>query len=1050
MRKNTAIQILSIIIIVALAIGVAIYFFTTENNKIAVKDGGATGVIINEVMSSNSGFLPDQDGDFPDWIELYNPTDAEINLAGYGLSDDEGEPIKYALPDITITPYGYLIVFASDKGISSVEAPYQHTNFKLSAKGDLIILSNRAGVMLDRMELGAIPTNQSIGRNPDNPETIETYTECTPGFANSEQGLADFKASRLVENPELIITEVMTSNKTMVRDNNGEYNDWIEIYNQSASTVNLSNYYISDDPADPLSFILPDVDLKSGEYYIIYASGDINKTDDVKDGVHTDFRLSSFNETLVLSSKTGQTLDTVEIEEVSSDHTYQRQMESGTYTATWATALNPSPGYDNTDDGAARYRERNPLVMGDIIISEVVFSNDEYAVESDGEYYDWIELYNRGNGTVNLAGYGITNNTGNPGKWRFPDTTIRPGEYLVVQASGLGESGKTAEEIKKKYLHTNFSLSLDGEIIALFDSENNLMDRYTIAGLPANVSAGRQGNSDNIFVFPVPTPGVMNTGGLVGYTENPEFLLEPGFYAGTQSITISAPNSATIYYTLDGSTPDTNSQVYAGPITASETVIVRAVAQKEGLLESDVITGGYFIDVIHGVDVISIVTDPENLWSDDKGIYAVGNNVDMNDPRLVGNEYLTGDQSGVFNIQSADDGNPDTSWDTDIANAKAALTKANFYVKDWEVPGNFSFYIGGQQVFSQDIGIQLFGSYSRDEVQKSFAIYARGKYGNTEMAYPFFDNRDFTSYRSLIARQSGNDCKYSRIRDIFMTSLMEQGSGDTERVQTQAFRQCVLYLNGKYWGIYNLREKPSKYYAAARSYSPDPAEDIDFLKGNAGDGQVLNGSNKDYKALEKFMDDNDIGIASNYEYVKSQMDVENFMDWLIAEVYFYNTDDGNRKFYRVNTDDAKWHWILYDLDWAMWATSGNFRYKNNYLEEVLNPNGTGQGNAFSTSIARGLMENDEWREAFIERYAYYINEVFDPDKSLPYMMELAANIEPEVEHECEVFDWPNNFETQINMMKTFLENRPYYAKLHLQEELGISDARMKELFGDWK
>ncbi|MEX1308190.1 MAG: CotH kinase family protein, partial [Eubacteriales bacterium] len=162
------------------------------------------------------------------------------------------------------------------------------------------------------------------------------------------------------------------------------------------------------------------------------------------------------------------------------------------------------------------------------------------------------------------------------------------------------------------------------------------------------------------------------------------------------------------------------------------------------------------------------------------------------------------------------------------------------------------------------------------------------------------------------------------------------------------------------------------------------------------------------------------------------------------------SDDGNRKFYRVRTDDGLWRWILYDLDWGMWITSSNVRYKNNYLEEVLNPGGTGSGNAFSTSIARGLMENDTWREEFIERYAYYINEVFDPEVALPYMLELAANIEPEVQHECDIFNWSNNFNTQINMMQTFLENRPYYAKLYLQQELDISDERMQELFGDWK
>ncbi|MEX1307710.1 MAG: lamin tail domain-containing protein, partial [Eubacteriales bacterium] len=904
MRKDTAKQLLAIFIVAVLAVGVAIYFFSTEKNTKSVKDGGVTGVIINEVMSSNSGFLPDQDGDFPDWIELYNPTDTAINLSGYGLSDDEGEPIKYALPDITIEPYGYLIVFASDKAISSTDAVFQHTNFKLSSDGDLIIFSNRAGEQLDRIDLGAIPTNQSVGRNPDDPELIETYTESTPGFENSAQGVLDYKASKIVENPELIITEVMTSNKTMVQDNNGEYSDWIEIYNQSAETVNLSNYYISDDPINPLSFILPDVELKGGEYYLIYASGDSNKTDDPADGVHADFRLSSFKETLVLSNLIGQTLDTVSISELASDRSYQRQMNSGSYSTAWETNLGPSPGFDNTDGGAARYRELHPLALGDIIISEVVLSNDQFAVESNGVYYDWIEIYNRGSATVNLTGYGLTDSTGNPGKWRFPDTTIRPGEYLVIQASGMGESGKTAEELKKKYLNTNFSLSLDGEIIALFDSDNHLLDRYAIEELPANTSIGRQGKSDTLFVFPVPTPGVMNTGGLVGYTSSPDFIDDPGFYAGSQSIRVEVPSGTTVYYTLDNSTPDTQSQVYSGAIPITETTVIRMIAQKEGHLPSNAVTGVFFIDEHHTLDVISIVTDPDNLWGD-QGIYAVGNNVDMTNPGLSGTSFLVGPQSNVLSLDRADD----------LGAAYAAVENANYMTKDLEVPANFSLYEGGMQVFSQDIGIQLFGSFSRYEVQKSFAMYARGKYGDTEMAYSFFDNRDLTSYRALVARQSGNDCKYSRIRDIFMTSLMEQGGGD--RVQVQAYRQCVLYLNGEYWGIYNLREKPNKYYAASRYYAPDPVNDIDFIKGN---GLTLVGDNRDYKALEDFMDDNDIGIDENYEYVKSQMDVYNYMDWLIAEVYFYNSDDGNRKFYRVRTDDGLWRWILYDLDWGMWIT----------------------------------------------------------------------------------------------------------------------------------
>ena len=134
MRKNYISKIASILGIVVIAAIVVFFTLRQQEDTKSVTDDGVAGVIINEVMTSNSGFLPDESGDFVDWIELHNPTDEAINLYGFGLSDDEIEPIKFSMPDVTIESNGYLIVFASDKGISSSEAPFIHTNFKLSSK----------------------------------------------------------------------------------------------------------------------------------------------------------------------------------------------------------------------------------------------------------------------------------------------------------------------------------------------------------------------------------------------------------------------------------------------------------------------------------------------------------------------------------------------------------------------------------------------------------------------------------------------------------------------------------------------------------------------------------------------------------------------------------------------------------------------------------------------------------------------------------------------------------------------------------------------------
>jgi hypothetical protein len=1038
MRKSMIIRIATIVAIAAITIGVVWILFLQQEKETSVQeDGGVSGVLINEAMSSNAGFLPDETGEFVDWIELYNPTDEDINLYGFGLSDDEVEPIKFSMPDITIKSKAYLIVFASDRGISSIEAPFIHTNFKLSSKGDVVILSNRAGQFLDRLEIEALPTNTSIGKKVGDPSVITRFENPTPGYANDNSGQNAFYESRRVKDPELIITEVMTGNKTTYTDNGGEYSDWIEIYNPSDKTVNLKDYYISDDEASPYSYRMPDVKIKSESYFLLYASGDIMKgAEKLDDGIHLPFKLSGYKENLILSNYQGMILDTVQIGEVPSDYSYMRMMSEQVYLEEWEISLLPSPGFINTQQGRDRFVSENEILLGDIIISEVVFSNFSYIPETDGEYYDWIELHNRGKETINIGGYGLTNNTGNPGKWRFPDMELKSGEYVIVQASGLGETKKTATELKKKYLNTNFSLSIDGEIIGLFNDVDQLIDRYNIASMLPNTSMGRQ-SGDNLLVFPTPTPGLMNTGGVTGYAVKPMIDTPFGVYDAPITVMLDVPNDSVCYYTVDGSVPTEASMAYESGITIDETTSLRAVSIKSKHMPSDVLTGTYFIGSDHTVDIISITTDPVYLWDNKKGIYALGDGVDPNDPRLMGTRYVDmGDGVSVFDYNTANDGNPDT--ENDRQQAMNAIVNANFRKIDFEVPANFSLYIDGKQVFEQNIGLQLFGSYSRNEVQKSFSIYARGKYGNALMKYPFFDTRDFTEYESVVARQSGQDCKFSRVKDVFITSLMEKGSD----IGVQAYRQCVLYLNGTYWGIYNLREKSNKNFAAARHFAPNPQDNIDFLKGN---GQVLTGSNADYKALEDFMDENDINIQANYDYVKSQMDVENFMDWLIAEVYFYNTDDGNRKFYRVRSDDGLWRWILFDMDWSMWTDN----YAKNYIEEVLHERGTGAGSTFSTSIARGLMENDGWKRAFLERYAYLLETTFAPEVSIPHLSKLKGNIESEVEPECEAFEWVSTgFGRTVQTMEHFLLNRPAYAIENLQETLVVSDEDMKEIFGE--
>ena len=440
-------NILIIIVVAALAVIVFIYAQHWENGGVPQEDSVAGGVIINEFMASNKSLLPDEMGEYSDWVELYNPTDAAVDLSGYGLSNDKTE-VKWAFPDIMLPAKGYLVVFCSGKGISDADAIYQHTNFKLNAsKGGIYLLSD-SGKVLDQVEYKDQRKNVSTGRDAADVSQWTAFEHPTPGFSNDEDGYSAFMQSRVSEDAGLLITETMSSNQTTVADNTGGYSDYIEIYNAGDTAVKLEGYGLSDDPEDVLKWKFPDVSVAPGAYLLVFASGkDASGTDIAQNILHTNFRIASYNETVVLSDPMGLAIDKVEVSELGTDFAYARILsESGTYGDEWEQTSLATPGYPNSEAGYSEFEAGNEVALGQVVINEVMISNSLYMPEEDGEYYDWIELFNRGSEAVDLTGYGLTDDAADPTKWVFPKKTLEPGEYITVLASGLAD----AHGVKKK------------------------------------------------------------------------------------------------------------------------------------------------------------------------------------------------------------------------------------------------------------------------------------------------------------------------------------------------------------------------------------------------------------------------------------------------------------------------------------------------------------------------------------------------------------------------------------------------------------------------
>lgn len=938
------------------------------------------GLVINEIMASNQSVIADEDGEYWDWIEITNKGASPVKMENWGLSDDTLEPFKWKFPQVTIKPGQYLLVFASGKDRNNPSAPYLHTNFKLSSKGEEILLSNNNGQPVSGVKAPSLSSGLSYGMAPEDKEAWLCFKSPTPGYTNSTEGYVYPEQKADIEKI-VCINEYMLSNKSTITDEDGEFSDWIEIVNFSNSPVNLKGYGLSDDKNKLFKWEFPDISINAGQYLLVFASGKDHK--ELKGGhLHTNFKLSSEGETLELCNNVGQIVDTVQVKHSDSNISCGRQIED---INKWLYFTQATPGSKNDTEGFPSLSPQISLGSGLIKLSEAMTVNTSTIADEDGQYSNWIEITNGRDSPVNIKDYGLSDDENSPSKWKFPDITLKPDQYMVIFASG-----KDRYNPGKGTVHTNFKLNSSGELIVLSDSSGKIIDELNCGKLYAGISCGRlpDGKTERV-IFKTPTPSSPNNVPTYGgVTSEPEFSNKGGFYIEPIHITLKGEASTIIRYTMDGSEPTAQSQVYSSPILIDKTTVVRARSFGNGLLPSLVSTNTFFINKKHTLTVISLSTNPKNLWDPDNGICSMGKNA-----------------SDIFPYQGA-----------------------NFWM-DIEKPVHFElFEPDGKKGLSFNGGIKIFGAYSRAMDQKSFSIYARDSYGCDEINYPFFSEKPITSFKSIILRTSGQDATMTKIRDAMMHRLIK----DTE-VDRQAYRPAVLYLNGEYWGVYNIREKISRFYLAS-NHGVDP-DNVDILEAN---GRVKAGSSDDYKALVSFVSSNDMSLPKNYDYVKEKIDIQNFMDYQIAEIYFANTDTGNIKFWRDRSPGGKWKWILFDTDW------GFFNVNHNTLWYVTNSKGTGIGQMFSTAIMYNLLKNDSFKNDFINRLAYHLNNTFKTERVISVIDEMAKTIEPEMPGQLSRWGGSiNGWNNYVQSLRNFAMKRPSILLSFIKEQFNLSSEEIK-------
>nr|MBX2839725.1 CotH kinase family protein [Gammaproteobacteria bacterium] len=576
---------------------------------------------------------------------------------------------------------------------------------------------------------------------------------------------------------------------------------------------------------------------------------------------------------------------------------------------------------------------------------------------------------------------------------RPPSMSLVPVLSAVYsQATDEGAAASVQTPLPTYSPHTDFTISSEGETVYLLNPEGEIVHHVKSGSLVADVSLGiTNAEQYKVAYFANPTPGDPNTEpGFSGINNDEVSFSHQGGISKPLELSLSGATApAVVRFTTDASVPNENSPIYSQPIPISKTTVVRARVFRESYLPSPVYSRAYLLEeAAHDLPIVNIITDPKNLFDDDIGIFAFGHNYAKNAP----------------------------------------YQGANFW-RDWERPAHISIYEStGELGTAFNAGIKTFGSFSMGNPQLSVSVFARQQYGQDAINYPLFPSRPYSEYQAFVLRNSGGDFLNTNMRDVILTSLMEGTD-----LELQAYRSAATYINGKYWGLYNIREKVNEHFLAAK-FDLD-IENLNILEDKS---DLVYGSGESYAELEDFITRNSLADDANYHQVAKRIDIENYILYNVAEIYFNNTDwpSNNVKYWQEN--GGKWRWILFDTDFGF-GTFNKYDFLNNTLDFALEDKGPFWPNPpWSTLLFRKLTENMSFRHAFINRYADELNSRFLPARVVSHIDDITSPVQAEIVRHFKRWDGDlSDWHGALENMKLYAAERPKHARNHLKSTFNL-------------
>lgn len=639
------------------------------------------------------------------------------------------------------------------------------------------------------------------------------------------------------------------------------------------------------------------------------------------------------------------------------------------------------------------------LADAQVIINEFMASNvSVYPDMWDFEDFpDWIELHNTSNSQVDLTGYYLTDNFDDLKKWPIPNgAKIAANGFLVIFADE--NNAKPGQRFTRdfypwniqfttKNYHTNFGLSADGEEIALCKSSGSaisIIDSVIFSNQLNDISFGRNPSDENKwYQYDQPTPGAANTTDAKK-TEVPSgpvsFSKPGGFYYGTQTISLTS-SAGEIYYTLNGSIPGKNSKKYSSPISISKSTTVRARCIEPNKLAGKVVTNTYFInEEARDLMCISIAADSTLLFDSDIGVFENS-------------------------------------------------------LKGREVPIAVEFYsIEGEQIAKANAGMRLGSLTNFTCPQKPLQVALKGgKYGDDFIWYRLFD-KQFGCFSEFRLRQGGDGWGTNLIADGLLESICK---GQLE-LGTQAYRPVVLFINGNYYGVHDLREQFDDQYFT-NNYNVDPSTKNEvrsiLLPPDTREGwELVSGSWDDWRSLISYVKQGSMADAQRYNEVKSRVDINSLIDFVCIQEFGANASWGhNEDVWKVA--GSKWQWLVTDFDRC-------FSYNDRYSDvetDILNEGGGGLSRSILSqdTLFSRLLSNTEFKNHFVQRFAAHLNSTFKASRLNQLVDSIAEILSPVIPEQADKWGPEGGirsaraWEASIDSVKRFMDERGEHVFEHL-------------------